>query len=79
MGPTEKEPTLSIQLTTTDCQNFVAFGNRATMSGKEADTWVALKMKLLHQVQDAQTAAQEKPQDRAPDLHAVPESPGGTE
>lgn len=34
------------QLTNEDLQNMIAFGNRAQMQGKEADTWFFLKQKL---------------------------------
>lgn len=36
-----------VRLTDQDIQNLVAFGNRADMKGKEADTWVDLKMRLI--------------------------------
>ena len=35
-----------MNLTIEDVQNLIAFGNRATMQGKEADTWVELKQRL---------------------------------
>lgn len=35
-----------LQLTIDDCANLIAFGNRAQMAGKEADTWVLLKSKI---------------------------------
>jgi hypothetical protein len=39
----------------------VAFGNRATMKGSEADLWVALKTELLNQADEAAaSAAKEK-------------------
>lgn len=30
-----------------DLRNMIAFGNRAQMTGVEADTWVALKARLV--------------------------------
>ena len=79
MAKVNQEPTLSIQLTASDCQNLIAFGNRASMKGNEADLWVALKMKVLQQVQ--QHAEREKKGFDLvePDLHAVPDNPGGSE
>ena len=84
MEPTgQKETTLSIQLTVSDCQNVVAFGNRATMQGKEADLWVGLKMKILSQVERHAERQAERSKgifdDGEPALTAVPDNPGGTE
>lgn len=47
------------KLTTDDIQNIIAFGNRATMNGAEADTWVRLKMKLSEETQRRQLAEAE--------------------
>lgn len=35
-----------VPLTDSDLTNLVAFGNRASMTGAEADTWVELKQRL---------------------------------
>lgn len=57
-----QEPTrLAIHLTPDQIKNLVAFGNRATMKGSEADLWVALKTELLNQADEAAaSAAKEK-------------------
>lgn len=34
-------------MTNHDLANLIAFGNRAHMSGQEADTWVDLKHRLV--------------------------------
>ena len=50
----EQNPTtVTLNLTPDDVRNLVAFGNRATMKGAEADLWVKLKVKVLEQA-DAQ-------------------------
>ena len=43
---------IRLGLTIEDCRNLIAFGNRADMKGTEADLWVALKHKVLRQVDD---------------------------
>lgn len=55
-----------------DIQNIIAFGNRATMTGAEADTWAELKQRLAR---IAQEAAQERDEGRERLLEGVP---GGT-
>lgn len=50
-NPTEPNP-VRLTLTIDDVRNLIAFGNRAQMSGVEADGWVALKHKVLRQVDD---------------------------
>lgn len=63
--------TISVELSTDDLANIVAIGNRANMSGLEADTWVELKNRL-------RLAAQPKPEPE-PDLDLEGfGSPGGT-
>lgn len=42
----QTEPTVAIPLSESDVKNIIAFGNRSTMSGVEADTWVELKNRL---------------------------------
>jgi len=54
---------VTLTLTIDDARNLIAFGNRATMNGSEADLWVALKMKVLKQVDDQVN--------RKPDLEVV--------
>jgi len=36
---------------------MIAFGNRAQMTGLEADTWYQLKMKMVHTLQRADAEA----------------------
>lgn len=55
---------IRLTLTIDDCKNLVAFGNRAQMSGAEADLWVSLKHRLLRQVDD-QVNRREAKQDGA--------------
>lgn len=53
--------TITLQLTAEEANNLIAFGNRATMTGAEADTWVDLKKKVALQVEtqkDARRRAQ---------------------
>lgn len=67
----EKTPTISVELTTDDIRDLVAFGNRAQMSGVEAPRWVELNQKLVRALQA----------DRDPGLELVGkhESAGGTD
>ena len=44
--------TITLTLTPDEVRNLVAFGNRATMKGSEADLWVGLKMKVLKQADE---------------------------
>lgn len=53
---------ITLTLTPDDVRNLVAFGNRATMKGSEADLWVGLKMKVLKQADE---------QSKSPDLEVV--------
>jgi hypothetical protein len=39
--------TVEVRMTNDDLANIIAFGNRASMTGAEADTWVELKRKLF--------------------------------
>lgn len=48
---------LAIYLTPDQIKNLVAFGNRATMQGSEADLWVALKAEVLNQADQAAASA----------------------
>lgn len=45
----KEPPTIQAQvpLSNHDLANLIAFGNRASMSGAEADTWVELKTRLI--------------------------------
>lgn len=43
----QNQETITVTLTDDDLANLVAFGNRAQMNGAEADTWVALKQRLI--------------------------------
>lgn len=53
-----QEPkTLAINLSPDQIRNLVAFGNRATMKGSEADLWVALKNDILTQADQAAASA----------------------
>ena len=65
---------VSLTLTNHDIQNIVAFGNRAHMTGQEADTWVDLKIRLSMAVEQAEhgDAGLMLP----PDI--PPANPGGT-
>lgn len=45
------EETITIQLTRGEIHNLIAFGNRASMTGLEADEWVAVKNNLARQIQ----------------------------
>lgn len=42
--------TILIPLSEADAANLIAFGNRASMSGAEADTWVDLKNRIVSAV-----------------------------
>lgn len=62
-----------LNLTIEEISNLIAFGNRATMQGKEADTWYHLKVKLGAEGQrlaDEMQAQQDK-QAAEPGLRAV--------
>ena len=47
---TEQAKTKTIQLTSPELENLIAFGNRGTMTGVEADLWVDLKGKLAEAI-----------------------------
>jgi hypothetical protein len=47
-------------MTNDDLANIIAFGNRASMTGAEADTWVELKRKLFATLARAEQGLVEK-------------------
>jgi len=49
-----------VPLNKADLQNLIAFGNRAQMSGLEADSWVELKQRLVMEFSNAADAADEE-------------------
>ena len=63
-----------MKLSIDDCQNIIAFGNRASMQGKEADCWVELKNRIGA---EGQRLVQEKIESEGqPKLTAVPDEDG---
>jgi len=52
-----------LKLTIDELRNMIAFGNRAQMNGAEADTWVALKAKLMAEGQRLEAERKELPDD----------------
>lgn len=54
-SPQKNPEPVTVQLTISedDASNLVAFGNRASMSGVEADTWVDLKRRIGAAVRQA--------------------------
>ena len=60
-----------LKLTIEDVQNLIAFGNRATMQGKEADTWVELKNRLG--AEGNRLVAEMQAEKDKPKLEAVPD------
>ena len=60
-----------MKLTIEDVQNLIAFGNRATMQGKEADTWVELKQRLGAEGQRLVAEMQAAAEEEKPHLESV--------
>lgn len=48
---------LTLELNDVDVENLIAFGNRAQMSGAEAEVWVRLKMGLIDALEAARAGA----------------------
>lgn len=53
MFQNQMDKTVTLTLKLDEVRNVVAFGNRAQMSGAEADTWVSLKQKIAEAVAEA--------------------------
>ena len=66
---------IKMELNPQELQNLIAFGNRATMQGNEADTWVALKGKLSVELNAQMVELSEKVEmpggDGAPKLSSI--------
>tara|TARA_R110000868_G_scaffold86581_1_gene242796 strand:+ start:54 stop:260 length:207 start_codon:yes stop_codon:yes gene_type:complete len=62
---TDKQESKTINLTIAELENLIALGNRAQMTGVEADTWVALKYKIAEAV-DAVEPDEELDDDQKP-------------
>ena len=67
----KNQQTVTVELTTDDIRDLVAFGNRAQMSGVEAPRWVELNGKLV--------AALQSKRDPGLELVGPNESAGGTD